>query len=127
MDLYNASQGQEADEEVGITLEEYEEQRHFHTMIVKRGDAAIRLANNPDFKDLVIDGYFDAEVRRLANLMATANVAKSVIDGCSDSIAAVGKFRAFMKIMTDARTSSASELEALEEARAESILAEAEA
>ena len=53
MDLYNASFNDE-EPEMLMTLEDYEEAKKDMLETVDRGHAAKRLADNPDFKLLVV-------------------------------------------------------------------------
>lgn len=128
MDLYNASMGdEEAPEEMELTLEQYEEAKAHYQGIIDRGDAAKRLAENPDFQELVMKGYFKNEPARLADLMASGKLPEAVFIRCTDDIKAVGAFRNFMKLHTDQAQMARDEMESLEEARDEAIRLEEEA
>lgn len=124
MDLYNASMGEEAPEEIELTLEQFEEAKTHYVNIIERGDAAKRLADNPDFKALVMDGYFTNEPQRLAELMASGRLPGSGFDGCVEDMKAIGRFRNYMKMHIEQGHMARDELVSLEEARDEAINAE---
>lgn len=125
MDLYNASQGNEADDEpIELNLEQYEEAKAHYQGIIDRADAARRLANNDDFKALVLTGYFENEPKRLVELMASGKLPQQSMDNCVKDIESVGRFRNYMKMHMEQGRMAADELVLLEEARDEAILQE---
>lgn len=117
MDLYNASMGTEEEDQIELTLEQYEEAKAHYQTIIERGDAARRLADNPDFKSLVLEGYLDNEPNRLANLMASGRLNDKVFSDCTRQIRSVADFREFMKDIINQSTMAEDELKGLEEAR----------
>ena len=127
MDLYNAALGQEAeDEPMELTLEQYEEAKAHYNGIIARGEAAKRLAENPDFKLLVMEGYLTNEPRRLADLMSSGRLNNQLsIDGVQRDLLAVGSFRTYMKSHTDEAHIAVMELASLEEAREIALAEEA--
>lgn len=127
MDLYNASLGEEAPDEIELTLEQYEEAKTHYQTIIDRADSARRLADNPDFKSLVMEGYFENEPKRLAELMASGRLPQSGFDGCVEEMKSIGRFRNFLKLHIEQGNAARDEMESLEEARDEAIKAEEEA
>lgn len=128
MDLYNASTIVDDEEPVmEISLEEYEDAKKHLLTIIDRGDAALRLAKNSDFVQLILEGYLDEEPKRLAELMASGRLHQQTLDNCTRELDAVGKFRNFMKNMTEQASTARNELADLEQARDEALAAEAEA
>lgn len=127
MDLYNASNAQESEEEIPLTLEEYEDAKKSLNKIIERAGAARRLAENEDFKALVMEGYLTDEPVRLAELMASGRLHKSSMENCMAEMDAIGKFRTFFRNMLEQGNLAADELVSLEEARDEAIKIEAEA
>lgn len=117
MDLYNASMGEEEPQEIELTHEQYVEAKEHYESIISRGEAAKRLAENEDFKNLVIDGYLDNEPKRIADLMASGRLTVQSMEACSLDLRAVGSFRNYMKMFVEQGGMAAAELEALEEAR----------
>jgi hypothetical protein len=125
MDLYNASLGEEEPETIELTHEQYEEAKTHFADIIAKGDAARRLAENEDFKLLVLQGYFVDEPSRMAELMASGRLNEKVFENCTSSIKAVAEFRNFMKNIMEQAKMANDELASLEEARDEAIKAEA--
>lgn len=117
MDLYNASMGTEEEDQIELTLEQYEEAKAHYQTIIERGNAARRLADNPDFKSLVLEGYLDNEPNRLANLMASGRLNDKVFADCTRQIRSVADFREFMKDIINQSSMAEDELKGLEEAR----------
>ena len=117
MELYNASMGDEEPEAIELTLEQYEEAKEHFADIIAKGDAARRLAENDDFKLLVMQGYFTEEPVRMAELMSSGRLNDKVFGDCTDAIKAVAKFRDFMKNIIEQSNMAADELAGLEEAR----------
>jgi len=126
MDLYNASFGEDEEPEMAMTMEEFDEAKAELEHAIERGDAAVRLANNPDFQKLMLEGYFGAEVKRLTGLITSGAVAKSVVDGCAASLDAIGKCRIYFKTATEEGHQAREELKALVQARDEALEAAAE-
>lgn len=122
--LYEASLGQESEEPIELTIEEYEEQKAHHQMVLEMGEAAHRLASNEDFKMLVVQGYLTDEPKRLAELMASGRLHKTNLDDCKDNLRSIGDFRQFMRRFLEDGAQAAEELKMLEEARDEAIKAE---
>lgn len=117
MDLYNASMGMEEPQEIELTHEQYVEAKEHYETIIARGESAKRLADNPDFKSLVIDGYLDDEPKRIAELMASGRLTAQSMEACTMDLRAVGSFRNYMKMFVEQGGMAAAELAALEEAR----------
>ena len=117
MDLYNASMGEEEPQEIELTHEQYVEAKTHYEGIIARSEEAKRLAENEDFKSLIIDGYLDDEPKRLADLMASGRLTQGTLDACSADIRAVGSFRNYMKMFVEQGGIAEAELAALEEAR----------
>jgi len=125
MDLYNASQGNEdEDEGIVLTLEEYEDAKESLGKIIARADAARRLSGNDDFKNLVIEGYLIDEPKRLVELMASGRLPQMNMDNCVKDVEAIGRFRNYMKMHIEQGNMARDELAALEKARQEAIEAE---
>lgn len=125
-DFYEASsvfeQGDE--NEVLLSLEEYEDGKKHLQGIIDRGEAARRLSDNPDFIMLIMEGYLQNEAMRLADLMASGKLNETVFNGCVEGMKGIGHFRNYMKMHIEQGRMAAEELESLEEAREQSILAE---
>ncbi|AGH07383.1 hypothetical protein SUFG_00010 [Sulfitobacter phage phiCB2047-B] len=127
MDLYNASNNFEDDEqEQVLTVAEYEEQKESLQLIISRGKLARTLASNPEFKQLISEGYLTQEPQRIAELMASGRLHKNNMENCMAELDAIGKFRSFLRLNLEQASAAESELASLEEARDESIRLEEE-
>lgn len=125
MDLYNASMGSEEPEFIELTHEQYEEAKAHFADIISKYEAAKRLAENEDFKLLVMTGYFVDEPQRYAELMASGRVTEKTFNDCAKSIGAIAEFRNYMKNIIEQGNMAKDELQGLEEARDLAIKAEA--
>jgi len=123
-DLYNASLGDEEESPIELTLEQYEEAKEHYGTITERADAARRLADNDDFKALVMTGYLTDEPMRLAELIASGRLNEKVREDCSRQLVSIGDFRTYMKNIIEQGNMARDEMTALEEARDEAIKAE---
>ena len=121
MDLYQASLGEEANDEIELTLEQYEEAKEHYSSITNRADAARRLADNDDFKNLVMTGYLTDEPQRLAELIASGRLNEKTVTDCSRQLVSIGDFRGYMKNIIEQGGMAADELKDLEMARDEAI------
>lgn len=124
MDLYQASLGEEAPDEIELTLEQYEEAKEHYTTITDRADAARRLAENDDFKNLIMSGYLTDEPQRLAELIASGRLNEKTVTDCSRQLVSIGDFRGYMKNIIEQGGMAADELKDLEMARDEAIAQE---
>lgn len=124
MDLYNASLGDEDESPIELTLEQYEEAKAHYGTITSRADSARRLADNDDFKNLIMTGYLTEEPMRLAELVASGRLNEKVRDDCFRQLVSIGDFRNYMKNIIEQGNMASDELEALEEARDEAIKTE---
>lgn len=124
MDFYQASLNQDnQQEEVMLTMEEYEERKEVLKDIVACGEAAMRLTENEDFRLLVLEGYLTNEPRRLADLIASGRIHKTIKEDCSTKLSSIGDFRNYMKNHIEQAEAAKDELKALEEAKEEAIKA----
>jgi len=124
MDLYQASMGEEAPNEIELTLEQYEEAKEHYLTITDRADAARRLADNDDFKNLIMTGYLTDEPQRLAELIASGRLNEKTVTDCSRQLVSIGDFRGYMKNIIEQGGMAADELKDLEMARDEAIAQE---
>lgn len=124
MDLYNASLGEETESEIELTLEQYEEAKEHYSTITDRADAARRLADNEDFKNLIMTGYLTDEPQRLAELIASGRLNEKTVSDCSRQLVSIGDFRGYMKNIIEQGGMAADELKDLEMARDEAIAQE---
>ena len=126
MDLYNASFGEEDEPEMAMTTEEFDAAKAELEETINRGEAAIRLSQNPDFKMLMLDGYFKAETERLVDLLTCGKISRNVREGCAEDLDAIGKAKSYFSTAVQASNSAREELKELEAARDEALEAAAE-
>ncbi len=124
MDLYQASLGEEAADEIELTLDQYNEARDHYETITERADAARRLADNEDFKILIMTGYLTDEPQRLAELIASGRLNEKTVSDCSRQLVSIGDFRGYMKNIIEQGNLAADSLKDLEMARDEAIAQE---
>lgn len=128
VDLYQASLGDAETNDEGeilITLEEFEEKREILRSIVDRYHMVKRLNENPDFKAIFTEGYFRDEAHRLAELMASGRLPESRMDSCLQDLRSIGRCKNYLREFVDQGVQAENDLVLLEEAREESIEAEA--
>lgn len=121
MDLYNATFGSEEQPEMAMTMEEFEMAKAELEDTIKRGEAAQRLASNPDFKMLMLEGYFKAETERLVDLLTSGKISRNVREGCAEELDAIGKAKSYFSTAVIAANSARDELKDLEAARDEAL------
>lgn len=93
--------------------------------MVSRGQAAEKLATHPDFKKLVIEGYFKDEAARLAVLSSDPNISEEIRAHVMRDMAGVGAFRRYLSTLVQLGQHAAAEIaeaqETLDEIRAEEL------
>ncbi len=122
MDLYQGSLGSHAqtEEDEGpmvLDLEQYEELKKAYQVVIERAECARRLAENPDFQKLVMEGYLQDEPKRLAELMASGRLHQTNLENCTRELDAIGKFRTYLSNIIQQGNISEDDLKALEEER----------
>ena len=117
MNLY-AEEGVQMDEDVprSITIEEYHEHRKVCEELIRQSDAAIKLANNPEFKELIMEGYFTREPQRLGQMMASGRLNVKQFELCSQDLQGIAGFRTYLTGFTQKGQVARQELSDLEEA-----------
>lgn len=129
MDLYNASnviqETHEDDEPVAMTLEEYEENKAAMERAIEGHSAALRLAENEDFKALVMEGYFSEHPKRLGAMIASGRMNSKNIEGAVKDLEGVASFRTYLQQHLEQGQIARDELAALEEAFQEAMENEA--
>jgi hypothetical protein len=91
--------------------------------IVERGKMAERLSHNPDFKKLVLDGYFVDEAARLVHLSCDPALPENMRNVVVRDMAGPAAFKRYMSAMVQMGRNAAREIleheETLEELREE--------
>lgn len=65
--------------------------------LINRGEKALKLAENKDFKELVLDGYLVNEASRLARLSADFTLDPQVRSEVMLMVQAIGCFHTYMR------------------------------
>lgn len=79
---------------------------------IARRDALVRLTNNPDFKDIVNQGYFEKEASRLVLLKADYEMQDDKQQRLIDNaIIGVGSFRAYLRTIVQFGAMAENQLE----------------
>ena len=130
MDLYQGYEGDNEvvgapDEKTFTSYEDFEAYRASVQHVIEQAKAAARLAENKDFKMIIMDGYMDQEPKRLAGLIASGRITPAVADECIADLKSIGNLNSFLSNFIAKGNIAMGELEELEEARAAAI-AEAE-
>jgi len=99
--------------------------------MVDRGRTAERLAKNPEFKTLVLDGYFVEEAARLALLYSDPNLSPEIRDHVIRDLAGPGAFKRYLSTIVQFGQMAAREIleaeETLDELREEELFEEDDA
>ena len=77
-------------QEVELSIEQAE-------ALVARGEKALKLADNADFKELVLEGYLRDEASRLARLSADFTLDPQVRSEVLLMVQAIGCFHSYMR------------------------------
>lgn len=106
-----------------VTIEQLEDQRKNEQAVVDRRDAALRLANNRDFKKLILDGFCGTEAARYVQESGDPMLTREQREDALNMAQASGHLKRFLSYTvlfgnTAARTIKELE-EALDEARGE--------
>lgn len=129
-DLYQASGGgyfEEGDEgPTELTHEEYVQAKAAYEAVVQVGEAAVRLAENPDFKLVFMERYFKDEPTRLGMLIASGTLHPTSQEGAVKELESIGRSRTFMSGLIQQLNIAKDELAGLEEAYNESVEVAAE-
>lgn len=93
--------------------------------IVARGHMAERLADNPDFKKIILEGYFRDEASRLVLLLADAQTTEEIRVKILRAMDGIGALKQHLSGLVQMGRYAANEIEqareALEELRAEEL------
>jgi hypothetical protein len=123
MNLYEQD-GNDTEETAHMTVEQYQEYKASCEELLNQAKSAAKLAENPDFKNIVMDAYFTKEPQRLAGLMATGRLSDKQFDECVSELKAIGSLRTFLQDFIQKGNIAQSELENLEIAWNEAVEAD---
>jgi hypothetical protein len=113
MNLYEED-GSDNEETAYLTMEQYQEHKAQCVELLRQSTAAIKLADNPEFKELIMGSYFDNEPKRLAGLMSTGRLSEKQFNECVNDLKSIGSLRSFLEDFTQKGRIAQSELENLE-------------
>lgn len=111
----------DTEEVAHLTMEQYQEYKASCEMLLNQAKSAEKLAGLPEFKEIVMDAYFDQEPRRLAGLMASGRLNDKQFDDCVSDLRAIGSLRTFLQDFIQKGNIAQSELENLEAAWNEAV------
>lgn len=109
-------------EQALLTFEEYEEYKKSCEELLRQADMAAKLAENPEFKEIVMGAYFEKEPQRLAGLMATGRLSEKQFDQCASDLRSIGSLRTFLQDFIQKGNIARDELNNLEIAWNEAVL-----
>lgn len=123
MDLYQGYTDDDAvvgetEDKTFTSYEDFEAYRASVLFVIEQAKAAARLAENKDFKAIIMEGYMDLEPKRLAGLIASGRITPNMIDDCVADLKSIGNLNAFLSGFIAKGNIAMAELEGLEEARA---------
>lgn len=124
MNLYE--QDNASEETAHLTMEQYQEYKASCEELLRQAKSAAKLAEQPEFKEIVMDAYFDQEPKRLAGLMATGRLSDKQFDECISELRAIGSLRTFLQDFIQKGNIAQDELNNLEAAWNEAVEANAD-
>jgi len=93
--------------------------------IVERGERAMRLSQNPDFKKVVMDGYFVDEAARLVHLYSDPNISEEIRGHVHRDLLGIGAMKRHLSTLVQMGVFAKNEInesrEVLDEIRASEI------
>lgn len=121
MNIYEANE--ENEEGVAhLTHDQYQEYKKSCEQLLAQAKSASKLAENPDFKNIVMGAYFEQEPMRLAGLMASGRLSEKQFDECTQELKAIGSLRTFLQDFIQKGNIAADELANLEVAWNEAVM-----
>lgn len=103
-------------EQIELTIEEAEK-------MVERMERALRLAENPDFKALILEGYFKEEAIRLTHLLSAPALSPKMREDTIKGLEAIGLLKQHLHAVVQKGVLAEQEIK---EAREEADLIRAE-
>ncbi len=123
MNIYDSEQEDEG--VAALTFEQYKEYKESCEQLLGLAQKAAKLSENPEFKEIIMDVYFDQEPKRLAGMMATGRLSEKQFADCADDLRSIGSLRAFLQDFIQKGNIAQGELENLEAAWNEAVTADA--
>lgn len=94
---------------------------------VKRSDRVLALYDNPDFNEIVVKGYLEAEAIRMVGLYGSGSGSPEQLRELEKDMHGIGSFRRYLVQMVQEGKMAKSDLEANKEALQEELAMAAEA
>jgi hypothetical protein len=123
MNLYEEHAEGAQPEEAAMTVEQYQEYKASCEQLLNLSKQAMTLAEDENFKTIVMEAYFTEEPKRLAGLMASGRLNEKQFDECARELASIGSLRTFLTSFIQKGQIAQSELENLEAAWNEAVAA----
>lgn len=108
------------------TIQQIEISIEYAKSLVARGEKVRALISNPDFKEIIDDGYLLHEAARLAHLVGDPGIPGSVREDAMRDLNGPGAFKRYIQTIMQQANLAAQELYAHQELLAEELLEEAE-
>lgn len=126
MNLYqnSAEEAFEDEPQVSMTLEEVDSYLEACDELLVKAKAAQKLADDPNFKMIIMEDYFTKEPQRLGSLMASGKLTKQGFDGAVEDLRSIGHLRNFLTDFIQKGNIALEEKGQLEQARRDAILAQ---
>jgi hypothetical protein len=124
MNIYEDEQDDEG--VAALTHDQYQEYKKSCEDLLALAQKAAKLSENPEFKEIVMDAYFDQEPKRLAGMMATGRLSEKQFAQCADELRSIGSLRTFLQDFIQKGNIAQDELANLEVAWNEAVMENAE-
>jgi len=113
MDIYNATadNGDQDDGPTEMTMEEFDSYKASCLYLIEQAKAAAKLAQDPNFKTIIMETYFTQEPQRLGSLMASGRMTPNGFDGAVEDLRSIGHLRKFLQDFIEKGNIAAGELE----------------
>lgn len=115
MNLYE----EQETEQTEITLEELQEYKASCEEVIDIAKSASKLAENADFKKIIMEQYFHKEPQRLASIMASGRLTESSFNDCVKDLRSIGNLQTFLSDLIQKGNIALESLKEAEEAREE--------
>jgi hypothetical protein len=124
MNLYENDMD-DTEETANLTMEQYQEYKASCEELLRQAKVAAKLSESPEFREIVMDAYFDKEPKRLAGLMATGRLSEKQFEECASELRSIGSMRTFLQDFIQKGNIAQDELTNLETAWNEAVEANA--
>lgn len=124
MEIYNENaEHDDNNEPTQMTMAEFDEYKASCLFVIDQAKAAAKLAEDPNFQQIIMENYFSDEPKRLGCLMASGRLTPAGFDGAVEDLRSIGHLRGYLQGFIEKGNIAADELVNLEIARAEAVAA----